>query len=155
MLIHIKNLTEMKSMKIVFIDSNIWIYAHVETEDKDKREDTISFLKKEIIESRIISSVQVLNEFHWTLKKKYRADEEIIARKIKSIIKITGIVPISLQTYQLAFTLRDKYNLSFWDSLIVSSAVENEAKILYSEDMHNGLSVNKKLKIINPLKRTD
>ena len=89
-------------------------------------------------------------EFHWTLKKKYHADEETITRKVKNILKISGIVPISLQTYQMAFALRNKYGLSFWDSLIVASAMENEAGILYSEDMHNELLINKKLKIINP-----
>ncbi len=41
---------------------------------------------------------------------------------------------------------------SFWDSLIIASALHVDAKILYSEDMQDGLIVSGKLAIINPLK---
>jgi len=46
--------------------------------------------------------------------------------------------------------LRDKYKLSFWDSIIVASALQGGAVRLYSEDMQNGLVVENKLTIINP-----
>ena len=49
-----------------------------------------------------------------------------------------------------AFELLQKYNFSYYDSLIVSSALENDCKILYSEDMQDGLLVENKLKIKNP-----
>ena len=35
--------------------------------------------------------------------------------------------------------------LSFWDSLIVASALYADANILYSEDMQHGLIVSEKL----------
>ncbi len=40
--------------------------------------------------------------------------------------------------------------ISFWDSLIVGSAVKSGCKRLYSEDMQYGLIVENELKIINP-----
>ncbi len=49
-----------------------------------------------------------------------------------------------------ASELRMKYSLSFWDSLIVASALAANAEILYSEDMQNGLLIENKLRIINP-----
>jgi len=39
--------------------------------------------------------------------------------------------------------------LSFWDSLIVASALSADVDILYSEDMQNGLIIAEKLQIIN------
>jgi predicted nucleic acid-binding protein len=42
------------------------------------------------------------------------------------------ILPVSLETLQYAVKLRDRYLLSFWDSLIVASAVLGDASILYS-----------------------
>jgi predicted nucleic acid-binding protein len=42
----------------------------------------------------------------------------------------------------LAFTLREKYSLSFWDSIIVSSALNANCNILASEDMQDGLKIN-------------
>jgi predicted nucleic acid-binding protein len=41
-----------------------------------------------------------------------------------------------------AFTLREKYSLSFWDSIIVSSALNANCNILASEDMQDGLKIN-------------
>jgi predicted nucleic acid-binding protein len=46
--------------------------------------------------------------------------------------------------------LRGHYSLSFWDGLIVASAVLGEASILYSEDMQNGLIIENTLQIVNP-----
>jgi predicted nucleic acid-binding protein len=52
-----------------------------------------------------------------------------------------------------ASALREQYALSFWDSLIVSSALHAEAAVLYSEDMQDGLVVENRVRIINPFKQ--
>ncbi len=43
-------------------------------------------------------------------------------------------------------------NSVFWDSFIIGSAIESKSNILFSEDMQHGLTINKKIKIINPFK---
>jgi predicted nucleic acid-binding protein len=40
-----------------------------------------------------------------------------------------------------AFALREKYSLSFWDSIIVSCALNSNCNILASEDMQDGLKI--------------
>nr|WP_231859803.1 MULTISPECIES: PIN domain-containing protein [Microcystis] len=62
------------------------------------------------------------------------------------------ILPVSLETLEYAVKLRDRYLISFWDSLIVASAVLGDATILYSEDMQDGLIINNSLQVINPFK---
>jgi len=47
--------------------------------------------------------------------------------------------------------MQDKYKFSFWDSLISASALENNCKILYSEDMQDGQKIKSHLTIKNPL----
>jgi len=47
--------------------------------------------------------------------------------------------------------MREKYNISYWDSLVVASALESGCTKLYSEDMQEGLVVDGILNIINPL----
>lgn len=138
-------------MKTVFVDSNIWIYIHVDANEDEKHAKAISLLENEISQSRIICSVQVINEFHWILERKYKIDRKLITKKVQSIQKIASIVPLTINTYEKAVNLRRNYDLSFWDSLIVASAVENDADIVFSEDMRDGLVVQKKLKILNPL----
>nr|MCS3813747.1 putative nucleic acid-binding protein [Mucilaginibacter sp. X4EP1] len=43
-----------------------------------------------------------------------------------------------------------KHDLQLFDSIIVGSALESGCSILYSEDMDNGLIIDKTLKIVNP-----
>jgi len=137
-------------MKTVFIDSNIWIYAHVRADDEEKRSRALELLESSLRDSRIVSSVQVVNEFHWILERKYTVKKDVIARKVRSIIKIAHIAPVTITTYHGALQLRKDYKLSFWDSLIVASALENDAENLYSEDMQHGQTVRKRLTIRNP-----
>ena len=49
-----------------------------------------------------------------------------------------------------ASELRSKYQFSFWDSLIVSTALYAQTTFLISEDMQHGLIVEQSLEIINP-----
>jgi predicted nucleic acid-binding protein len=50
--------------------------------------------------------------------------------------------------------IKGKYSFSFWDSIIVGSALFSECNILISEDMQNGLNVEEKLIIKNIFKNT-
>ena len=40
-----------------------------------------------------------------------------------------------------AFELREKYHFSFWDRIIIASALISNCNILVSEDMQNGLKI--------------
>jgi predicted nucleic acid-binding protein len=70
----------------------------------------------------------------------------------QNIVSVSLISPINYQTYQSAYQLRTKYSVSYWDSLIIASALENVCSTLYSEDMQHQLIIENKLCIINPLK---
>jgi predicted nucleic acid-binding protein len=54
-----------------------------------------------------------------------------------------------------ASELRTGYSFSFWDSLIVGTALSAGANTLYSEDMQDGLIVANQLTLINPFKRSN
>jgi predicted nucleic acid-binding protein len=54
------------------------------------------------------------------------------------------------QTILDACRISERYDFSFYDSLIISAALECECTILYSEDMSNGQVIDKLLKIENP-----
>lgn len=137
----------------IFIDSNIWIYAFLDSErDHVKQRKALALLEEIPAESIIISSVQVVNEFHWILSRKYGIDEATIKIKVtKGIAALASIVPLDFKLYQDAFRIRAKYNFSFWDSLIIASALDNKCTQLYSEDLQNGLLIDNRLKIVNPL----
>ena len=62
------------------------------------------------------------------------------------------VISFNLNILESASNIRTQYNISFWDSLIVSCALSADVDILYSEDMQDGLILDKKLTIINPFK---
>jgi predicted nucleic acid-binding protein len=48
-----------------------------------------------------------------------------------------------------------KYSISYYDALMVVAAIEANCKYLISEDMQDGLIIEKKLQIVNIFKHTD
>ena len=60
------------------------------------------------------------------------------------------VQPVVLSTIKLAQDLIVKYDFQVFDSIIVAAALEADCDVIYSEDMHDGLIVENKLKIVNP-----
>jgi len=135
-----------------FIDTNIWVYALLESEkDAEKQAVAIEFLRKLSPTTNIVVSAQVINEFHWTLARKYNIDEKLIRDKVENgITRLADVVPLDYSAYRDSFRVRSKYHLSFWDSLIVASAQQNGCATLYTEDLNHGQTIEKTLRIVNP-----
>ena len=131
----------------IFIDTNIWLYAFME-QDSQK-----SSIAREIIDENIEEiclSTQVLNEICINLLKKANYSEEEIKSLIKNLDDVYEIYPIKVEDCIKASEIRDKFYISYWDSLIIASALNNGCSILYSEDMQHNQDIENKLKIINP-----
>ncbi|HNZ27311.1 MAG TPA: PIN domain-containing protein [Spirochaetota bacterium] len=65
---------------------------------------------------------------------------------------LTFIVKFNLDTIINAIHISNKYKYSYYDSLIISTALENNCNILYSEDLQHNQLIENKLRIINLLK---
>jgi predicted nucleic acid-binding protein len=136
----------MSDKSAVFIDTNIWLYAFLDTDEEEK-----SQRAKELFQQvDPMLSVQVVNEVCVNLIKKADFSEEQIARLIQSFYEKYPVVEMDESILLAASQLRQEYSFSFWDSMVVACALAANAEILYSEDMQNGLSVRGALKIINP-----
>ncbi len=136
-----------------FIDTNIWVYALLEAKNGDGKQQTVLELLRNLsAKASIMVSVQVINEFHWTLTRKYRlADDAVQDKAINGIVALaTEVIPVDLSTYTTASGIRKKYLLSYWDSLIVTSALQAGCATLYSEDMNHSMIIENQLHIINP-----
>lgn len=132
---------------VCFIDSNIWLYAFVNSDEKAKTTTAAALIKS----VRPVVSTQVINEVCINLIRKADFTEEQIRSLINSFYESYRVIQMSRGIMENASLLREKYSLSYWDSNIVSAALETKATVLYSEDMHDGLVVNDHLSIINPL----
>jgi predicted nucleic acid-binding protein len=139
----------MSDTEPVFLDSNIWLYAFLRVQDEGKHDRSKQLIKN----SNVQISVQVIGEVCNTLLKKSEISEFTINKLIE--VFYARFKPVSIHNVdQLLHSchLRQKYNLSHWDSWIVVAAFESGAKILYSEDMQDGLVVEGSLRIVNPFK---
>jgi predicted nucleic acid-binding protein len=57
---------------------------------------------------------------------------------------------LNFQTSLEALKIHQKYQYSYYDSLIIASALENQCDILYSEDMQHQQLIENRLLIFNP-----
>lgn len=138
-----------------FIDTNIWVYAFLEAENSTGKQQIALELLRNIPPATILFvSVQVINEFHWTLFRKYKLPDDQIRDKVENgIVRIATISSLELSDYRSAFHLRGRYQLSFWDSLIIASALRSGCTTLYTEDLAHDMTIERKLRIINPFKQ--
>ncbi len=133
---------------LAFVDSNIWLYAFIESSDPRHRT-AIDLLKQ--TEQWVISS-QVVSEVCVNLLKKAGRDESFIQRLIFDFYSKYTVAPIDESIQLAASQLRKNYSLSYWDSMICGAALEMGCTKLFSEDMQDGLRINDCLEIINPFK---
>jgi predicted nucleic acid-binding protein len=104
-----------------------------------------------------VISMQVINENINVCHKKFGLPAEIIQKHIEVLFEKCLVSQINKETTEIAIKLIKKYKYSYFDSLIIASALENNCKILYSEDLqHNQVIENPgnngagKLTIVNP-----
>lgn len=133
-------------MNKVFLDSNILIYLY---SSKEPKKQTIA--RNLITEpDQIFVSTQVLFEFTSVMHKKLNIDYSDIEKSLLGFQEAFAIALINFNTMQTALKIASKNKYSFADSLILSSAIENECSILFTEDMHDGHVLKNSLKIVNP-----
>jgi len=82
--------------------------------------------------------------------KKTAFSYEKIQLIVHEIIETVEVVPVDEQDISYALDIAERYKLSWYDALIVASAVSSEADILYTEDMQNALQIDKSIRITNP-----
>ena len=137
----------------IFIDTNIFVYAFLDhIKDNDSH---IKHIKaKEFLHSfqgnaKVIISTQVCNEYYSALLKNKIEDNDI-QKSLNLIMNAAEVAPINDTTVFGSFGLKNRYKYSYWDSLILASALENDCVILYSEDMQHKQTIENKLQIVNP-----
>jgi predicted nucleic acid-binding protein len=125
-----------------FVDTNIVVYAFAPGPK--------AFRASELLTAATIS-VQVLNEFTNVAMRKLGYDAARLERRIGSIrSKVDAIAIIDEPTHDLARRIVFRYQLGFYDSVLLASALLADCDTFYSEDLHSGLVIEDLLTIRNP-----
>ncbi|STZ56005.1 Predicted nucleic-acid-binding protein, contains PIN domain [Moraxella lacunata] len=126
-----------------FMDSNILLYS-IGNDDKQPIAEKLSRNPNAVI------STQVLNEFcNVVFRKKLMTDDELLS-SIRFFKKYFIIIDLNSDFVVDALHIKKRYQYSYWDSLIIATALYVNTPILYSEDMHHNHIIENKLTIINP-----
>lgn len=133
----------------VFLDTNLWLYAMIEQNNKQKQQQVEALLTSE--DNEIYITTQVINEISYQLQKNAIAELQI-EQIIQSFYDKYVVVNISKPILLIASQIRGRYSFAFWDSQIIASAIHAECNYLYSEFIAKNLSLTEEggLKIINP-----
>jgi predicted nucleic acid-binding protein len=127
-----------------FVDSNICLYLL--SNDLVKKD-----IAKEILLQDAVISTQVISEnINVVYKKLKHLPFTEIDDHINLLRKNANVVLIELPTIDKALIIKERYQLQWYDSLIVAAAILANCTILYSEDMQHGFVVDGTLTIINP-----
>jgi predicted nucleic acid-binding protein len=133
----------------VLLDTNLWVYFYSKDPlEKYQRVEEILRTHQQSIQI----STQVLGElFHVLTRKKFTSETDAVTI-VSSLINSFPILPIEPANVMQAMEVKQKYGYSYWDSLVIATALLNNCSTVFSEDMHHDHLINATLRIINPFK---
>lgn len=126
------------------LDTNVLIYNHY-LENERKRD-----IAHKLLTMSPIISAQVVSEYINVMKRLLPTSKTNLMDLCIQWMEKCEIHPVNISTLRIAKHIIQCYDLQIFDSIIVASAVEANCEILYSEDMHHGLEIDGRLKILNP-----
>lgn len=130
-------------MSAEFADSNALLYAaYPETWKGAKAE--------ELLADRPTISVQVLNEIANVLTRKWKWAWHDASDFLGLVRNHTKVVAVDERVHDLGIQIAIRHRLAIYDSMIVAAALLAECNMLYSEDMHPGLVIENRLRVVNP-----
>ncbi len=134
----------------LFVDTNILIYAHdLDAEAKHRKAARLIFNLWEAGTGML--SIQVLQEFYVNITRKIPTPlSKAIARGLVSNYMAWPVELNSPKTLLHASEIEERYQLSFWDALIVASAYQSGSDKILTEDLNHG-QVIEGIMIENPL----
>lgn len=132
-----------------FLDTNVLVYLF-DADAPDKQEQARALLQAEVANGRAVLSTQVLQEFYVAVTRKLaRPLDALTAEAALRCLAELPVTPVDSALVLRAAQRSRTDNRSFWDSLIVETALLSGAKVLYSEDLQHGRVVEG-MQIVNP-----
>jgi predicted nucleic acid-binding protein len=128
-----------------FINSNILIYSRIIHNVKIK-----NIAQKILLSDQIsIAITQFIKEAINVLIQRFKISLAGIQKIVDETFIYLPIKTINHITIQKGLKICKKYSYSYYDSLIIASALQNECSTLYTEDLHHKQKIEKSVTIIN------
>ena len=140
------------SVERCFVDTNVLIYLF-DNDSPGKQARAQALFDKE--KDRIVLSTQVLGEFYVNVARKLEQPlpQDAAARAVVDFSRF-DVQSVTAELVLAAVRRSRSSLLSYWDSLIVETARNAGAEILFTEDLQHGQEIDG-LRIVNPFVNAD
>jgi predicted nucleic acid-binding protein len=133
-----------------FVDTNILMYAHDMA--AGAKHERAKALVEDLWQKRSgVLSTQVLQELCINLRKSARPLDVKATREIVADYLSWQVIVNGGESILEALDLEQRYQISFWDALIVQAAQASGAEVLYSDDLSDGQQYGA-VRVVNPLR---
>lgn len=126
-----------------FFDTNVIV--HMMSGDQAKADRA-----EQLVEGGGTISVQVLNELANVARRKMALSWDELRRLSATVCSLLEVRPLTRELHEKGLAVAERHGLSIYDAMIVAAALEADCDTLWSEDMHHGLMIERRLRIINP-----
>ncbi|MDX1575992.1 MAG: PIN domain-containing protein, partial [Kiloniellales bacterium] len=128
-----------------FLDTNILVYAFT----ADRR----APIAQALLEQGGVISVQGLNEFTNVARRKLGMSWAEVKDALAAIRTLCRTIrPLDLETHLEALKIAERYGSSIFDALIIAAALRAQCRVLFSEDLQDGLVIDRRLRIVDPFR---
>jgi predicted nucleic acid-binding protein len=136
-----------------FLDTNVFIYDVDIEAPQTKKAIAEDLIRESLASHQGVISYQVIQEFLAVSTQKFAASLSAAdsRRYLETVLKPMLRVHSSIELFHEALDIRARYQLSWYDSLIVAAAAEASCSVLYTEDLQHGSKING-VRIENPFR---
>jgi predicted nucleic acid-binding protein len=126
-----------------FLDTNVLVYA-VTT---DRR----AAVARALLERGCVTSVQALNEFANVARRKLGMSWREVRQALAAVRTLCRtILPVDIDTHGDALRIAERHGYAIFDALMIAAALRAGCTVLYSEDMQDGMTIDARLRIVDP-----
>ena len=131
-----------------FFDTNVLLYAVAENDPRSAQ-------AEELLAAGGVLSVQTLNEFVSVARRKILMSWSDVTEALDAFrVLCPSPLPITMEIHEAALKIADKHVYNIYDALVIAAALEAGCATLYSEDLHDGQTIDGQLTIRNPFARS-
>jgi predicted nucleic acid-binding protein len=134
----------------VFVDSNVFLYALDEADPK-KQQAARNWRAALWRSRRGRVSFQVLGEFYVNAVRKQPAARDEVRAEVRDLLAWNPVIADAALLEQ-GWKFQDRYQLSYWDALIVAAAKVSACHYLLTEDLQRGQKLEG-IEVVNPFLR--
>lgn len=131
----------------ILLDTNLWVYLY--TPSTPHKYEPIKQILVDHFQT-IILSTQILGELYNVLTRKQLRTPTQARTIILEMSTTFPVLEIDTPKVWQALDINAKYQYSYWDSLIIATALLGDCQTLYSEDLHHTQQIEDRVQIINP-----